>query len=479
LNKKDIRGAILFLLFLVLLGCTVTPDNNDIETIHNPKIQVSSTFHTENVNSQEQTSENSRSNSSISSVVSKAALSSLPSSGDVSSGGSKKSSSSENSASTTTGGSKTSVSSKSDILSRPTSSSETGYTSNTSQSTKKYVVGYYTSWSAYKGFTPDKIDASKLTHINYAFADISPDLKLVLENPTTDLKNLEGLRNLKKRNSNLKIIISVGGWDNSKYFSDAAASEKSREVFSQSCVDFIIHNQLDGIDVDWEYPVSGGLLGNSHRSEDKQNFTKLVQLIRQKLNEQTARDGKKYFLTITGATSSGFIRNIDLTGMLPSLDYLFIMGYDIHGPWESYTNFNAPLYSSDSENINQSIVNYLNAGAPSGKLVLGMPFYGYLYQTTDSNTNGFNNLFTSSKSLGFDTIYSTYLNNSIYTKYFDNRAMVPYLYGNNTFLTYEDANSISLKVNLAKKYRLAGVGAWELSFDKNSTLLTAAYNTLI
>lgn len=356
--------------------------------------------------------------------------------------------------------------------------SSTVYSNKAPSSVNNCVVGYYTSWARSSGFTPDKINTSKLTHINYAFADISSGLKLVMDDPITDTANLEGLRNLKKRNSSLKIIISVGGWDNSARFSDAAATQSSRETFAQSCLDFLLKYGLDGVDLDWEYPVSGGLSGNAHRADDKQNYTKLVQQIRQKLNARSSFDGKRYYLTATGATDNGYIRNIELTSVLASVDYLFIMGYDMHGPWDDHTGFNAPLYSSDAVSVNQGILNYLNTGASAKKLVLGMPFYGYLYQGASAENNGLNSIFSSSKSVGFDAVVSNYLNNSVYHSYFDNTACAPYLYGSSTFISYEDAGSIAQKAGLAKRYGLAGVGIWELSFDRNSVLLNSVYGAL-
>ena len=347
---------------------------------------------------------------------------------------------------------------------------------------QKYIVGYYPSWARYSGFTADKIDATKLTHIHYAFADISSDLKLTMTDSSADLKNFADLRNLKNRNSSLKLIISVGGWDNSKYFSDAAATTSSRETFSQSCLNFILTHGLDGIDLDWEYPVSGGLAGNKYRSQDKQNLTKLVQAIRQKLNAQTAKDGKRYFLTMTGAPDTSFINKIELTSLLPSLDYLFIMGYDMHGSWDDYADLNAPLYTPAESSpqykvsVNQGISAYLNAGASPKKLVLGMPFYGYCYEGVSSANHGLYSTFTSAKSIGYDSVVSKYLNNSAFTTYYHSTAMVPYLYGNNTFISYESPQSIAQKAALAKQRGLLGVGAWELSFDRSAVLLTSAYN---
>ena len=270
--------------------------------------------------------------------------------------------------------------------------------------------------------------------------------------------------------------------DYSKRFSDAAATASSRETFAQSCLDFILQNSLDGVDLDWEYPVSGGLSGNIHRPQDKQNLTKLVQAIRQKLNAQTAKTGKIYFLTMTGAPDTGFINHIELTSLLPSLDYLFIMGYDLHGSWDDYADFNAPLYIPSEPSpqykvsVNQGVSAYLNAGASPKKLVLGMPFYGYCYEGVSTANHGLFSTFTSAKAIGYDSVVSKYLNNSAFTSYYHSTAMVPYLFGNHTFISYENPQSIAQKAALAKKYGLLGVGAWELSFDRSAVLLSSAYN---
>lgn len=348
------------------------------------------------------------------------------------------------------------------------------------------MVGYYTGWSAGIGYTPDKIPANKLTHIPYAFAKIDPKtLTITLADPATDRRNFEKLRQLKAKHPHLKTLISVGGWDYSGYFSDAAATSNSRKAFAQSCVAFIREHGFDGVDLDWEYPVSGGLAGNHNQPQDKQNFTLLLQTLREQLNAQGKQDGKSYQLTIAGAVSSGYLDRIELTRILPLVDYIFLMSYDMHGPWDAFADFNAPLYTPSGNtphyqnSVDDAIRLYLRRGAIASKLVLGMPFYGYKYQGVDKKGNGLYSRFSSASSLGYAQLAAGYIGKSGYSRFEHKEAGVPYLYGNNAFISYDDPASIAAKVRFARQKGLAGVGAWSLPHDSGGVLLDSAYRALI
>ena len=349
----------------------------------------------------------------------------------------------------------------------------------------KILAGYYAGWAAYKGYTPQKIPADRLTHLHYAFAKIDPAAsRITLADPSNDRRNFAALRALKKSNPQLKTLLSVGGWDYSAYFSDVASTGARREAFAQSCLDILLEHGFDGVDLDWEYPVSGGLAGNTNRPQDKQNFTLLLKAIREKLDQQEKKDGRRYYLTIAGGAGTGYLAKIEPAAVAGLVDYIFVMGYDMHGPWDTYTDLNAPLYrpqesSPQAKNsVYDSLSAYRSSGVPAKKLVLGMPFYGYVYQGVTSQNNGLYSTFTSAASISYDTLRSRYLNHPAYTVFRHDKARVPYLYGNGAFLTYEDPQSIADKVALAKSLGLAGVGAWELSQDSSGALLKSAYGRL-
>ncbi len=342
----------------------------------------------------------------------------------------------------------------------------------------KVVAGYYTSWSRLEGFSPDKIKVGLLTHIHYAFAAISPGLTAFLPTPGTDVMNLMALRRLKADNPGISVLLSVGGWDYSGLFSDVALSQASRQKFAASCMNIIMAYGLDGVDIDWEYPVKGGKPGNLSRPQDKGNFTLLLEELRRGLDNLRQTNGKKYYLSFAAGGFSDYLNWIEPEKAAAIADYVFVMAYDLNiGP--DLTGFNAPLNQPENkppepeETVSQVIEMYLAAKVPADKLVLGTPFYGYVFDITKTDNNGLYMPYDDDETMGYDGIVSGYVSKPGFKRIWDNGAKVPYLFGNHSFITYDDVNSISEKSKYAASKNLLGVGAWELSYDKRGLLLNA------
>jgi chitinase len=197
------------------------------------------------------------------------------------------------------------------------------------QKKKKYVVNAYV--GGFRGLANvEEIDAGKLTHINYAFVNVQ-DSMAVLTNLATDSTNFRKLNALKKINPDLKIVISIGGWAWSENFSDAVLTESSRLKFAKSSVDIVRQFDLDGVDIDWEYPGMRGEEGNVFRPEDKQNFTLMFKALRDELNLLEKEKGKKYLLTTAVGGSKSFIEHTEMGLAQAYLDYVLIMTYDYGG----------------------------------------------------------------------------------------------------------------------------------------------------
>ncbi|UOY92548.1 glycosyl hydrolase family 18 protein [Ectobacillus sp. JY-23] len=405
------------------------------------------------------------------------------------------------------------------------------------------IVGYFTSWGIYgRNFQVEDIDGTKLTHINYAFADIcwdgrhgnpSPDSPnrntwsctdaavplqnkqvpngtIVLGEPWADVSksyagktwaeceqakcgNFGKLLDLKKKYPHLKTLISVGGWTWSNRFSDVAADPQTRQVFAKSAVEFIRTYGFDGVDLDWEYPVEGGLSGNSYRPADKQNYTLLLQDIRNELNKAGVEDGKTYLLTIASGASAQYVKNTELSQIAAIVDWINIMTYDFHGGWETQTNHNAPLYATVNDpqkdkgfTVDESVTRYQQAGVPMSKLVLGMPFYGRGWKGVANGNNGEYQTATpgydgsivpmgtwddwSSGASGvfdYGDLVANYVNKNGFTRYWNDTAKVPFLYNPTTgvFISYDDIESFGHKTNYIKAKGMGGAMFWELSSD--------------
>ena len=348
----------------------------------------------------------------------------------------------------------------------------------------KIIAGYYASWAAYSGYTPSDIPASNLTHILYAFANVSSSNKITLGDPEVDEKNFAELRALKTKYSSLKTLISVGGWEWSGRFSNVASTAAKRETFANSVVDFVVKYGFDGVDIDWEFPVSGGKADNAYRAADKGNFTLLMKLLREKLDAQGNKDGKKYLVSIAGGSGKEYVGNVQLKSIAQYLDFGLVMAYDIHGYSDKYTDHNAPLYGSTDPSpqfvwsVDQAVQAWLGAGFPKAKLTVGVPFYGHRYSNVKGGGTGIYKTYSGYKSLDYDDIVSGYLSDKSYTRYYGTAGRTPWLFNGSTFITYEDAASLSEKAAYIKNQGLAGAGIWELSQNANGTLLKALFKNL-
>jgi chitinase len=364
------------------------------------------------------------------------------------------------------------------------------------------VVGYLASWGVRsKGTRIADLPAKDLTHIFYAFAKIGSDGRVVLMDPCVDAGacdssqtvgsggNFAELERLKRRNPHLKLAISIGGWTDSGKFSDAALTDSSRRLFSESALDLFIRQRpglFDGIDIDWEFPVAGGMEGNVERPADKENFTLLLAELRRQLDAQGAVDHRHYELTIAASARPQEIANVEIARIKPLLDFINVMTYDYHsGP--GTTNFNAPLYAAKGDptpefNVDVTMRAFLDAGVPASKLLVGIPFYGHGYGGVP-NVNG--GLFQpgTGKPSGWgehdgnwSVLAQTRLRDSHYVRHWESDARVPWLYDSTsgTWVSYDDPQSVGEKVRYVREHGLGGVVIWELGGD-DGTLMRAIF----
>lgn len=347
---------------------------------------------------------------------------------------------------------------------------------------RKRVVGYV---AGYRDFNFEEIAAEKLTHVNYAFANIV-DGKVAFDTKPIDGKVLNTedvlkMQQLKKRNPELQILVSVGGWTWSGGFSDAALTAESRARLAKSSAEFVEANKLDGIDFDWEYPNQVGA-GNVHRVEDIENFTLLMKACREELDKLTERTGKAYLLTIATGANDAYIKNTRLKEVQQYLDFINIMTYDFYTGAYNQTGHHANLYAYGHKDPRMSSVEkavriHLEAGVPKDKLNVGIPFYGRMWKgvALKGDTPLFAEARTAAEIVYYRTLKDDYLNNKDFKHLWDDEAQVPYLFNvkDSIFVSYENAKSIGIKVDYIKSQDLSGIMFWEYSDDSEQDLLNA------
>lgn len=297
----------------------------------------------------------------------------------------------------------------------------------------KVVVAYVTSWSEVMP------DPQYMTHINYAFGHVNERFNGVKINNEERLRQIV---DLKKQKPELKVLLSIGGWGSGR-FSEMAANDEYRRAFAADCGRVVKEFALDGIDIDWEYPTSS-MANISSSPDDTENFTLLMQDIR-------AAIGNEKELTLATVASA---RYIDFKAILPFIDFVNIMAYDM----ASAPKHHSALYpSGHSGGITSdgAVTAHLKAGVPPSKLVMGMPFYG-------RGGDGYPSFQDYNKVGNTDTQY---------TEKWDEVAQVPYLADKNDTLVFgfENPRSLAIKCQYILDRDLLGGMYWDYSGDNEQS----------
>jgi chitinase len=354
--------------------------------------------------------------------------------------------------------------------------------------TAKKIVGYYYG----KGrphYQLSSVPVEKLTHLIYSHAVPTVEGDCEMAHPDIDIPNLQSLNVLRLKNPKLLVLLSVGGWSGSRYFSDVAATPSARRHFSASCLRIVAKYGLDGIDIDWEYPVTGGKPTDHKRKSDKGNFVLLLRQMRSDLNG--LQHERPPLLTIASTAYRNHLNDLSVKEMAEVLDWFNVMGYDLDEMQPNRTFHHSGLFPWPTASIaNTDAIKFANCDAAvrwyldhevaSEKIVLGLPFYGHIWANVPAEHNGMFQPYEGSPSedgtLSYREIEQTYL--PVYTRYWDSQAEVPWLYNPKTkiAISYEDAESIAAKAKYVIQKKLGGIMFWDLGQDDSRSTLLDAIN---
>ncbi|RQG86673.1 PKD domain-containing protein [Natrarchaeobius halalkaliphilus] len=282
-------------------------------------------------------------------------------------------------------------------------------------SDEKRVVAYYRQWAQYdRDYLPRDIPYDQITHVQYAFARPEEDGTVTLVGDShgqgafwdqgDDWRGVDGgtFAEHAAEHDDTKFVLSIGGWGDSEYFSNAALDQENRERFAQSCVEWVDRGNLDGIDLDWEFPGGGGCtdedpvcdMDNIVREGDQERFTLLCQEVRDHLDDAAENDPDRdepYELTAAVSANPDVAEGVEdgMNGLEHDklsdiLDFLLVMTFDYRGIWSETTGHHAPLMESSDDtfedaeiwNAEYALQYWEDQGWDPDQLNMAVPFYG-------------------------------------------------------------------------------------------------------
>ena len=311
----------------------------------------------------------------------------------------------------------------------------------------KVVMGYYASWTRPE-FDHTKVAYGYLTHIAHAFA--WPDAEGNLVVPP---RFLYPELNAAAHAHGVKMIVSLGGWDNSAGFPGMSSTAGTRARFIGQVVDFCEANGYDGVDVDWEF-VSN--------VEEKADFVLFIESLAAALKARTP----PLLLTMAAPANNYWGRWIDLERLADDLDLIGLMTYDYHGAWSDHAGHNSPLFAEAGDaggSVDATFAYFRERQVPAGKLLVGLPFFGSSF-----DCGAWGQSFTKSEHYSYGEIMA--LPSAEWTLAWDAVAQVPTMRrpDGTKIISFDDRRSIALKCQYVKDNQAAGVIIWEMSQDSRS-----------
>ncbi|KAJ7682443.1 glycoside hydrolase family 18 protein [Mycena polygramma] len=385
------------------------------------------------------------------------------------------------------------------------------------KSTSKVATAWYAGWhapgQADPAFALSQVSWEKYTHLTYAFAETTPDVRVVNINGS-DPELLPKFVAAAHAHG-VKAKVSIGGWTGSLFWSSNVATAHNRTLFVKTLINFAKKYKLDGLDFDWEYPGSQGIGCNAINVNDTANFLAFIQELR--------ADPLGSTLILSAATAISPFADADgnpladISAFSKVLDYIAIMVYDINGPWSAAVGPNAPLNDSCAPSDFQAgaavsaVHDWHAAGMPLDQIVLGVAAYGHSFRVAKSDAfkNGSHTqlalypAFNASDApvgdawddaAGVDEcgnfeaqggvinfwglIEQGYLNTDGSPKkgvpfLFDQCTQTPYVYNTTTevMISFDNAQSFAVKGAWIKSKGLGGFAIWEAGGDSNDLLL--------
>ena len=308
-------------------------------------------------------------------------------------------------------------------------------------------------------------DAHALDQLNYSFA--------LIKDGRADGSHWMGLKKVQtflKRNPEVDGVLSIGGWG-ADGFSDACLTDEGRRQLADSLLALMDECGFVGIDVDWEYPGVPGT-GIVSREEDVENWYALLALLREGLDARERLHGREYFLSVALGAGDSQLAVLEPERLAELIDQAVVMAYDLAG-FDRITGHHSALYPEEDRPLSgaRAVKTLVDGGLPAEKILLGMPAYGRVWRQVSGGGDGLGQRANTSgnKTISFDELLR--LEEQGYTRYFDEKAKVPWWFDGSTYVSGDDDRSIAYKGKWVVDNGLQGIAVWQYTQDAEGAML--------
>ncbi|MBP5483185.1 MAG: SdiA-regulated domain-containing protein [Bacteroidales bacterium] len=324
---------------------------------------------------------------------------------------------------------------------------------------------YYTEYTAASLF-PSLEEVRNFTHINVGHVRFKDkDNGVGIEIPAASLDLVQKFNAYKAEYPGLKVKLQMGGWGkNADGWSQMARDDAKRAAFVQECVQICEQYNVDGFDIDWEYPTYAAKDGDHVNGADPSDWGNFVQLFKE------MREAMPDKILSYAASDSG--KYTDNAGVLPYIDYINVMTYDQGNP----PYHNSSLYRSaitGSRCCAEAIEDIFHGkqGIPYQMMNFGLAFYGHGdgYKQTSGNRYPSHIDYSKLEDIFFKGTCDGMDVKGVNYRIWDDVAKVPYLADamGRMYASYEDVESINAKVAYAKSKNMLGCMIWEYRHDND------------
>ncbi|XP_054162597.1 acidic mammalian chitinase-like [Oppia nitens] len=315
------------------------------------------------------------------------------------------------------------------------------------------------------------INGTLCTHIILAFAVLNNGI--IVPKEVDDIFYYQNVTTLKTKYNDLKVMLSIGGGgSDGSGFHEICSNQTNIDRFVWSVLDFLLKYNLDGLDLDWEFPA-----WNTPFPNDKYKFTQLLKTLHLWFGRQQNRIDRRHDLLLSCAVSA--IVNVvdgayDMPDMAQYIDFVNVMSYDFHiySKYWPFTGYNSPLFNRKVEksyfsllNTNRSINYWVDLGMSKDKIMVGIPTYGHTYVLANTDhTTPDSAAIQQLDDISYPSVCQM-MRNSSSKVIFDVESKVPYLVNDNHWISYDDEISVAFKAQWIRDNGFAGAMTYDLNND--------------